>query len=94
MSAPVRGGDAIWLAEQGWRVTASDIALRGLDRIAAAAEQRGQTIECLPADANASAPFEPQAFDPVSAHYASIPRTPNRRGVANLLDAVAPGGTL
>jgi hypothetical protein len=30
----------------------------------------------------------------VSAQYASIPRTPDGRGVRNLLDAVAPGGTL
>ena len=30
----------------------------------------------------------------MSASYASIPRTPDGRGVRNLLDAVAPGGTL
>ena len=34
------------------------------------------------------------AFDLVSAQYASIPRTPDGRGVRNVLDAVAPGGTL
>ena len=33
-------------------------------------------------------------FDLVSAQYASIPRTPDCRGVHNLLNAVAPGGTL
>ena len=37
---------------------------------------------------------KPAAFDLVSAQYASIPRTPDGRGVRNLLDAVAPGGTL
>ena len=30
----------------------------------------------------------------MSAHYASIPRMPDGRGVRNLLDADAPGGTL
>ena len=30
----------------------------------------------------------------MSAQYASIPRTPDGRGVRNLLNAVAPGGTL
>ena len=30
----------------------------------------------------------------MSAQYASIPRTPDGRGVQNLLNAVAPGGTL
>ena len=76
------GGDAVWLAEQGWKVTASDISQRALDRIAAEAERRGLPIECLHADANALDAFETGAFDLVSAQYASIPRTPDGRGVA------------
>ena len=88
------GGDAVWLAEQGWHVTASDISQRALDRVAAEAERRGLHIARLHADANARRPFEPRAFDLVSAQYASIPRTPDARAVRNLLGAVAPGGTL
>lgn len=88
------GGDAVWLAEQGWRVTASDVAGRPLERIAAEASRRGLAVECLHADANALDPFEHGAYDLVSAQYASIPRTPDGRAVANLLGAVAPGGTL
>ena len=88
------GGDAIWLAEQGWKVTASDISARALDRIAAEAERRGASVECRHADANALGAFEAGAFDLVAAMYASIPRTPDDRAVRNLLDAVAPGGTL
>ena len=88
------GGDALWLAEQGWSVTASDISPRALDRIDAEAEHRGLRVECHRADANALDPFETSAFDLVSAQYASIPRTPDSRGVRNLLNAVAPGGTL
>lgn len=88
------GGDAVWLAEQGWRVTASDISQRALDRVDAEAERRGLPIECHRADANALDPFESEVFDLVSAQYASIPRTPDGRGVRNLLNAVAPGGTL
>ena len=34
------GGDAMWLAEQGWQVTANDISRRALDRIAGEAERR------------------------------------------------------
>ena len=75
-------------------MTASDISQRALDRVAAEAERRGLRIECHHADANALDAFEPAAFDLVSAQYASIPRTPDGRGVRNLLDAVAPGGTL
>jgi thioredoxin reductase/SAM-dependent methyltransferase len=88
------GGDAIWLAERGWIVTASDISQRALDRVSAAAGRRGLRVECHRADANAPDAFEEAAFDLVSAQYASIPRTPDGRGVHNLLNAVAPGGTL
>jgi thioredoxin reductase/SAM-dependent methyltransferase len=88
------GGDAVWLAEHGWRVTANDISQRALDRVHAVADERGLPIQCHHADANARSTFEPKAFDLVSAQYASIPRTPDGRGVGNLLDAVAPGGTL
>jgi thioredoxin reductase/SAM-dependent methyltransferase len=88
------GGDAVWLAEQGWTVTASDVSGRALQRVAAEAERRGLRIECRHADANALEPFDGGPFDLVSAQYAAIPRTPDGRGVRNLLDAVAPGGTL
>ena len=88
------GGDALWLAEQGWRVTANDVSRRGLDRIAAEAERRGLRVELLHADANALGAFAVGGFDLVSAQYASIPRTTDDRAVHNLIDAVAPGGTL
>jgi SAM-dependent methyltransferase len=88
------GGDALWLAEQGWSVTASDISQRALDRVAAEAERRGLPVERHHADANALDAFPAGAFDLVSAQYASIPRTPDGRGVRNLLNAVAPGGML
>jgi thioredoxin reductase/SAM-dependent methyltransferase len=88
------GGDAIWLAEQGWKVTASDISRRALDRVGAEAGRRGLPIECHDADANDFEAFAPAAFELVSAQYASIPRTPDGRGVHNLLQAVAPGGLL
>jgi thioredoxin reductase/SAM-dependent methyltransferase len=88
------GGDALWLAEQGWTVTANDISRRALARVAAEAELRGARVECHHADANALDAFDAGAFDLVSAQYAAIPRTPDDRAVRNLLDAVAPGGTL
>lgn len=88
------GGDAIWLAEQGWQVTASDISTRALERVGAAAHDRGLAISLLPADANAANPFGGVQHDLVTAAYASFPRTPDGRGVANVLDAVAPGGHL
>ncbi len=37
------GGDALWLAEQGWSVTASDISQRALDRVNAEADATRST---------------------------------------------------
>jgi SAM-dependent methyltransferase len=88
------GGDALWLAQQGWHVTASDVSGRALDRIDAEATRLGLDVERHHADANALDAFETGAFDLVSAQYASIPRTPDGRAVRNILAAVAPGGTL
>jgi SAM-dependent methyltransferase len=88
------GGDAIWLAEQGWQVTANDISQRALDRIAAAASDRGLQLDGVRADANALDAFEGRTFDLVTASYASIPRTSDDRAVTNLIGAVAAGGTL
>ena len=77
------GGDAVWLAEQGWTVTASDISQRALDRVAAEAERRGLPVECHRTPTRTrSTRSRPRAFDLVSAQYASIPRTPDGRGVA------------
>ncbi len=88
------GGDAVWLAEHGWAVTASDISQNALRRIAAVSSERGLPIDLLHADANAVDSFGGRAFDLVTAHYASIPRTADDRAVHNMIDAVAPGGTL
>lgn len=88
------GADAIWLAEQGWQVTAADISGRALDRMAAEASRRSLHVEALCVDANAPAAFAPGGFDLVTAFYASIPRTADDRGVHNLMSAVAPGGML
>jgi thioredoxin reductase/SAM-dependent methyltransferase len=88
------GGDAVWLAEHGWNVTASDISRRALERITAVAHERGLTIDCHHTDANSLDAYPTQAFDLVSAQYAAIPRTPDGRGIDNLLAAVAVGGTL
>jgi thioredoxin reductase/SAM-dependent methyltransferase len=88
------GGDAIWLAEQGWKVTAADISSAALARVSAEAGRRGLDVACLHRDANDLDAFEAGAYDLVSMHYGAVHRTPDRRGLANLLAAVAPGGTL
>jgi thioredoxin reductase/SAM-dependent methyltransferase len=88
------GGDAIWLAERGWQATATDISCRALARVSAEAERRGLHVDCRHRDANARDPFDAGAYDLVSMQYGAVHRTPDQRGLRNLLAAVAPGGTL
>ncbi len=88
------GGDSVWLAEQGWQITANEISRNALGRVADAAAERGVDIARNHANVNAPDPFGGETFDLVSVQYPAIPRTPDDRGVANLLAAVAPGGTL
>lgn len=41
------GADALWLAEQGWEVTACDISGRALQRLVDEARRRELRVECL-----------------------------------------------
>ncbi|WBB53667.1 FAD-dependent oxidoreductase [Verrucosispora sp. WMMD573] len=88
------GADALWLAERGWQVTASDVSSRALGRIRAEAERRGLDVRTLHRDANEPAAYADETYDLVSLQYGSFQRTPEQRGLRNLLDAVAVGGTL
>jgi SAM-dependent methyltransferase len=89
------GGDALWLAGQGWRVTAVDFAATALERGAQAAAAAGlaDRIEWVRADLRTWTP--PAAgYDLVSAQFFHLP-PPERDAVfATLAGAVAPGGTL
>ncbi|GAA1821429.1 NAD(P)/FAD-dependent oxidoreductase [Planosporangium flavigriseum] len=88
------GADTLWLAEHGWKVTATDISGNALARVRAEAERRGLSIHLVRSDANDPTPFGTEPFHLVSLQYGSFKRTPDQRGLRSLLDAVAPGGTL
>ncbi|WP_188895306.1 bifunctional NAD(P)/FAD-dependent oxidoreductase/class I SAM-dependent methyltransferase [Microlunatus endophyticus] len=88
------GADALWLSEHGWQVTASDISGNALARVRAEADRRGLSVDRLRRDANDREAFPSGGFDLVSLQYGSFQRTPDQRGLHNLLGAVAPGGTL
>lgn len=87
------GGDAIWLAEQGWQVTGVDISKVALARAAEHSRERGVTVDWVHTDLTEVAPTT--KFDLVTAHFFHLPE----RGQIELLhrrlaSAVAPGGTL
>lgn len=85
------GGDARWLAERGWQVTAVDVSRVALER---AARTSASTVDVAwtYADLTVTVP-EAGAFDLVSVHYFPLPRRPDHVALRGLLAAVAPGGT-
>ena len=86
------GGDAFWLAEQGWQVTGIEFAATALERSAAEAIRRGVQVRWQHVDLTKQAPDE--QYDLVSSFYVQLPLERRRRLFAHLAGAVAPGGTL
>jgi SAM-dependent methyltransferase len=87
------GGDALWLARRGWRVTAIDISGTALARGAAAGADVADRVAWTQGDLTSMAPAA-GAFDLVSAQYFPLPHQEGHAALRKLLDAVAPGGTL
>lgn len=89
------GGDAVWLARQGWRVTATDISGVALERAQAHAKEAGvgDRVDWQRHDLARS--FPDGEFDLVSAcflhTYGDFPR---ERVLRRAAAAVAPGGVL
>lgn len=90
------GGDAIWLAQQGWRVTAVDISDTALKRAAGHATEAGvDDIVWERHDLTVSLPEG--RFDLVSAQFFHSPVEENGdrdKALRRAADAVTPGGTL
>lgn len=87
------GADAVWLAHQGWDVTAIDVSQVALDLAAAHAVQAGVTVTWIRARLEDLAP-PAGGFDLVTAHYPALLHSPARDAERALLAAVAPGGLL
>jgi SAM-dependent methyltransferase len=91
------GGDAIWLAERGWQVTAVDVSATALRRGADHAREAGVAAMIRWERHDLSRSFPPGSFDLVSAQFLHSPVAGDgereeilRRAAA----AVAPGGVL
>ena len=87
------GGDALWLAGRGWRVTAVDFSTVALARAAAQADRVGVEVDWVHADLTRREP-PAGAFDLVSAQYLHLPPHDRDPVFARLAAAVAPGGSL
>jgi SAM-dependent methyltransferase len=87
------GRNAVWLAEQGWRVTAVDFSDVGLGLARDLARARGVTVDWIEADVVAWAPGS-AAYDLVCVLYLQLPAPDRRSVLRHAVDALAPGGTL
>ncbi|MEO5874400.1 MAG: class I SAM-dependent methyltransferase [Streptosporangiaceae bacterium] len=84
------GADAIWLADQGWQVTATDISVVALDRAAGHAGDRKITwVQGDITDWTLDT-----TYDLVSAHFIHADRTEREAFQRRFASAVAPGGSL
>jgi 2-polyprenyl-3-methyl-5-hydroxy-6-metoxy-1,4-benzoquinol methylase len=87
------GRNAIWLAKQGWRVTAVDYSDVAVDRARRLAREQGVEVEWIEADATS---FEPERgkFQLVVIAYLPLPAEQRRTVLQHTAGALAPGGLL
>ncbi len=86
------GRNAVWLARQGWRVTALDFSETGLAKARALALSAGVELDTVCEDAGDLQVYS--AFDLVIVMYLHLPQERRRAVYRRAADAVAPGGTL
>ncbi|WP_019872333.1 SAM-dependent methyltransferase [Salinispora oceanensis] len=83
------GGDALWLAGQGWRVTATDVSTVAVERLATLAGARGLADRVVAVQCDLSSSFPHGKFDLISVQYLHTPldldRAPILRSAAQAL---------
>jgi SAM-dependent methyltransferase len=87
------GRNAVWLAEQGWHVTAVDFSDVGIAKGKDMAARRGVEVAWVNEDLNGYQP-PGRAFDLVIEFYIHIPADQRKAMLVKGAAAVAPGGTL
>ncbi len=87
------GRNSLWLAAQGWDVTAVDFSQVAIERGRGWAHQRGLTVDFEVADVIDYRP-ELGSFDLVIVFYLQLPHDEVRQVLAHAVEALAPGGTL
>jgi SAM-dependent methyltransferase len=89
------GGDVIWLASQGWRVTGADFSANGLARAARHAAEAGvgDRADWWQVDARTFA-AEGRSYDLVCSHFLHPPDGGMVEVTRRLSEAVAAGGHL
>jgi uncharacterized OsmC-like protein/ubiquinone/menaquinone biosynthesis C-methylase UbiE len=87
------GRNAVWLAEQGWQVTAVDFSRVALERGAAIAQRCGVDVAWVPADLTQYRPAA-AAFDLVVILYLHLRPEARRKVLDEAVMALRPGGRM
>lgn len=88
------GGDALWLAEQGWDVLGVDVSRVALDRAATRARETGMSARTAWEHRDLLTWSPPAAaYDLVTVAFVHLAGDQRRQVYASLAEAVAPGGT-
>jgi SAM-dependent methyltransferase len=85
--------DAIWLARNGWSVTAIDVSGVAIARAREAAGLADASVEWVRGDVLETA-FPVGSFDLMSVQYPALPKAAGDAAVRSLLGAVRKGGVL
>ena len=85
------GRNAIWLAEQGWEVTAIDFAEEGIAKAVRIAEKKALTVNWMVSDI---AEMSPAQFDLVAVLYFHTGPDERLMWFPKVVDCVSPAGTL
>ncbi|MEU1018311.1 methyltransferase domain-containing protein [Streptomyces sp. NPDC005898] len=89
------GGDTVWLARQGWHVTAVDVSAVAVQRLEALAGALGLADRVVAERHDLQETFPRGAFDLISAHYLQTPLELDRATVLRTAaQALRAGGRL
>jgi SAM-dependent methyltransferase len=86
------GGNAVWLAEHGWYVTAVDYSSVAIEKGEKLAAERGVSVDFVVADASTYQPVG--NFDLIASFYIQPFAAQRASMLAQMSKALAPGGTL
>ncbi|MAU45982.1 MAG: SAM-dependent methyltransferase [Yangia sp.] len=90
-----RGDDALWLARQGWQVTAADVSAVALDYASQSATRAGLAGKIHLEEHDLAETFPEDVFDLVVASFLQSPQDwPRAHVLARAAGAVATGGRL
>ena len=85
------GGNAVWLAEQGWQVTAVDYSVVAIKKGKRLAAERGVNVEFVAADASQ---YQPKGhYDLITCFYIQLFPQQRANMLVKISEALAPGGT-